>query len=905
MTPHRSFYHLLKARMDASSLGAPPFNAAAEWMTTHSEITYIHFQQGTGGYNYETSLFAFRGERTAGWDTLSGADYLMKVFVWAEILPAEYDTIPCTYYKFVTGALHDPHGAADEPDYSYLSGRYYKAPAVEWPAFPPDYDWSYAGYTRDIPPGDLPCVERLVVPAWDAVVDNFIAMPWSDEILKNGAVVAEYAHGGAAAAGEGYTLDINIQRVEVHYMNPTTNSFSRYTMPAAGGLPLILTGLGYDNADDEIEEGGHARPGGWDDRVDYIYIQKPDGTAVQTLQRTLGDFTVDSNEQLTIASFPALAPGSYQLRLRKAEGGFDIYGYAGDWRTDAAGRMRAGARLYITVGEGAGGPVVLTKWSWKKGDDYVFRYYAPVDVRAPTTFWDGMILGMSAFSRGTSDLSGLPLFPDLDMDMDNTTGEFSKLLAEYWVKNQTVEAFLAWGDEPEAMKAYVFKGIVTDYGLPHSRWKVKLGSLLQKYLEVDLPKYRCTVEEYPNIHPSHVNREMPEVLGLASYTEGTTPGAVEAVYVDTVSHEYLAARGSLHAVLQVYKDGILVAPAGYTVVYKDGGRTYIDFAADKGDSKITFNAEGYSFAEWDDPSSAGGYVRNPAYQLLFGLAFFAEVPDSGVDLDSFDALAAEYEAGGYGQSGYLVLQDAKAASAVLQEQLFTFGAKLWPARDGRITVGRKDVSDLAPAVTLFDQIDALEEPEKPTGFDQAVNSAPVSWGFYPTANLCRGAKPVSRQSSIDAFEAEIMPASPWTFAWTADEALVDLRAQEELLKLGFGELRLRVPISLDHDGEIDILDTFAFQDPFALDALGAGAAAKLYYVERLTYDLLGGTIAVEAIDLQWLLRMWFVAGDYYALEELWEDASETMRMYAYACDFNTGKFADGEPGKAAGDWQGD
>ena len=907
MTPHRIFWNIVKARVDASSL-VPNFPNAADWITTHSEVPYIHFQEGGVADLYEKSFIIMRGRREDGWGALSGADYWMKVFMFAEILPAEYDTVPCTWYKFVMGILHDPHAADDEPDYGYLSGRWYKAPQVEWPAFPIDYDWSYAGYTREIPPSDLPCVERLCIPAWDAVVDNFIALPWSDEGLKNGVVMARFSHGGVTSDGEGFTIDINIQLIEAHYMNPITNAFSRYTGPTAGGFPLVLTGLGFDNDDDEIEEGGHARPGGWDDRVDYIYIQKPDGTPAATFQRTLGDFTVDSNTQITIPSFPVLPAGAYQLRLRKSEGGFDIYGHAGDWRTDLAGRMTAGERIYIRIGDAARPPrtpVVLTKWKWKKGDDHVFRWYAPVDVRSPATFWEGMILGMSAFSRGTSDLSGLPLLPDLDLDMDNTTQEFSKLLAEYWVKNQPVEVFLAWGDEPEAVKSYVFKGIVTGYGLPHSRWEVKLGSLLQKYLDVDLPKYRCAVGEYPNIHPSHTNREMPEVLGLASYTGGTTPGAVEAVYVDTAAFEYLAARGSLHAVLEVYADGILVDPAGYAVVYKDGGRTYVDFAADQGDAKITFNAEGYSFAEWDDPSSAGGYVRNPAYQLLFALAFLAEVPDSEVGLDSFDALAAEYEAQGYGQAGFLVLQDAKSASTVLQEQLFTCGAKLWPARDGRATIGRKDVSDLAPVATLFDQIDALEKPEKPTGFDQAVNSAPVSWGFYPTANLCRGAKLASRQSSIDAFEAEIMPASPWTFPWTASEALVDLRVQEELLKLGFGELRLRVPISLEHDGELDILDTFAFQDPFALDALGGGAAAKLYYVERLTYDLLAGTIGVDAIDLQWLLRMYFVAGDFYALEELWGDASETMRMYAYACDFNTGKFPDGEPGKVAGEYQGD
>lgn len=897
MTPYRLFYHLLKARVDASSF-VPNFPNAADWTTTHSEVPYIHFQEGGVGDKYEKSFIITRGRREDGWEALSGADYWMKLFMFAEILPAEYDTVPCTWYKFVTGVLHDPHGAADEPDYGYLSGRWYKSPQVEWPAFPIDYDWSYAGYTREIPPADLPCTERLCIPAWDAVVDNFIALPWSDEGLKNGVVIARYSHGGVTSDGEGFTIDINVQDVVAHYMNPMTNSLSRYSGPAAGGYPLVLTGLGFDNDDDEIEEGGHERFGGWDDRVDYIYIQKPDGTAVATLQRTLGHFTVDSNTQITIPTMPALPVGVYMFYLRKDEAGYNIYGYAGDWRTSSTGRMSAGARLYFIVGEILPGPpVVLTKWRWKKGDNYVFRYYAPIDVRATVVFYDGMILGVSAFTRGVNDDTGLPLLPDLEVTLDNTSQEFSKLLAEYWVKNQPVEVYYAWQDQPEVMKEIVFRGVVADYELPHSQWKVRLRSVLEKYMTVSIPQYRCTLEEYPNIHPNHINREMPEVLGFASYTEGSTPGAVEAIYVDTTTFEYLGARGSLHAVTEVYADGILVNAANYAIVYKDGGRTYIDFDSDRGDSKITFNAEGYTYVDWDDPTSGvGGYVMNPAYVILFALAFFIEVPETEVDIESFDDLADRYDALGYGQAGYLIQQDAKDSSSVLQELLWTYGAKLWPTADGKVSIGRKDVTDIAAATTLFDQLDALSEVEKPTGFELAVNYAPISWEFYPTANLHRGAKLVSRQSSIDAFEAYLMPSS-WTFPWTMDEGLVDMRTEEELLKHGFGDLRLKLTVSIEHLDELEVLQNFAFQDPFALNLLGAGEPAKLYYAERLTIDLMAGTIGIEGIDMQWILRQYFILGDELAIAENWSTATEANKIYGYLCDEVTWEFADGEPGK--------
>jgi len=577
-------------------------------------------------------------------------------------------------------------------------------------------------------------------------------------------------------------------------------------------------------------------------------------------------------------------------------GSVDCEAYAGDWRCDAAGRMTPGNRLYLYIGE-PGGPVVRSKWRFRHGDQYVFRYYAPIDVRASLTFYDGLILSMSAYTRGTNDDSGLPLLPDLEVELDNSCQEFSKLLAEYWVKNQLVEFYYSWTSVPDAMADVVYRGVVVDYGLPHSTWKVKLQSVLAKYLTTSIPKYRCTADEYPNIHPNHVNKEMPEVLGIASLTTGSTLGAVEAVYVDTVNFEYLAARGSLHAVPEVYSDSVLVAPADYTIVYKDGGRTYIDFDNDQGDAKITFNAEGYEYVDWNDPSSASGFVMNPAYVILFTLAFFLDMSDTEIDFDAFDDLADLYDTLGYGQAGYLVLQDEKDGAAILQELLWTFGAKLWITMDGLVRVGRKDITDLTYEHLYHDQIDTLNEVEKATGFEKAVNYAPISWNYFPTANYFTRGKLVTHDASIEMFEAELMPGSPWAFPWTDDEALVDQRVDEELGKHAFGDYRIRFDMSIEHVHELDILDTFAYQDPFALNALGEGAVAKLYYVERITYDFDRGVMAVEAIDMDYILGAYFLLGDESAQASNWADASQTDKLYGYLCDEATGAFADGQPGK--------
>lgn len=564
--------------------------------------------------------------------------------------------------------------------------------------------------------------------------------------------------------------------------------------------------------------------------------------------------------------------------------------------------MTPGERLYIWIYDTyvpPTTPIITTTWRWKKGDQTVFRYYAPVDVRSRLTFWEGMILGISPFTRGISGESHLPLFPDMQITLDNTSREFSKLLAEYWCKNQLVEVFFGWQEEPAAFHTQVFRGVVSDYERPGSQWTVRLRDVLEKYFAVKIPRYRCTVEDYPNITEDHVGRVMPEVLGLASLTAGDKPGAVEAIYVDTSTYKYLAARGSLHAVLQVYSDGVLkTETTDYVVSYEDGGRTYITFTADQGTAKVTFNAEGYTYPDWD---SANEYVQNPAYIVLFLLAFFAEIPDINVDIPAFNDEAAIFELLGFGEAGCLIMQDTKAASDYLQELMFTFGLYHWIKGDGKITVGRKDISDISASVHLFQQIDALDEAKKPVGFDEAVNAAVVSWGYFPTANQYSGVKKVTRDSSITAFEAEIHPASDWNFPWTTSEALVDLRAQENLLRLGFGNQSINIQLSTKQLSSLDVFTNFKFQDPWGISRTGTGDVGKLFFAESLGIDLLGGKFELKGADLQWLLRQYFILGDENVIPDAWASATEDDRMYAYLCDELTDLMADGEPGKELAD----
>ena len=616
---------------------------------------------------------------------------------------------------------------------------------------------------------DLPAVYNPWFPAYLAGTGAWANAHMAD-FFRGGAqfAVANYAP-DAPASGEIFRAEFHPNYMRVRYFNAVVNSLDRMWAPTTGGVALVLTGLGFKNANAEIDTNGSTNPGGWGDLVDNIYFEGLQGQGSTTLTRASGDFTVDSNTQITIplAKFPSLSAGSYSIKLRKvmSDVGPNVESYAGDWRCDADGRVTEGERFSIYISDTyvdrehrqKKGPILLTDWNLKnKTGTAVNRYYSMDYGRCPDKVYKGNLLRISSIPRGVDDKTGLFKTADVTLDLANNDLEFSKLLAGPNVfKNQMVKIYQAYLDEPYGWRSHVITMFIDNYSLKDEVFTVKLKDVTQKYFKKKVPQYLCTEAEYSNIHVDKRGAPMPEVLGLCSLTTGEHNGEVEAICINTTTYKYLAARRSLYSIDQVYADDVVVAGGNYTVSYEDGGRTYITFTGDQGDAKITYNCKGYAYGGLD---SSNGYVQNPIYTILYYLLVIMGIPFHLVDFDSFETLATKLENMDEDESGKLILQKQTEPSEVLREMLPE--AQCYVGKEGKIAIKKKDISNYqtnagVTARAVFKQFDVIGQSDRDYGMNEVINVINARYNYMPTHDIFKSSIKDERDNIIDEFDEEI------------------------------------------------------------------------------------------------------------------------------------------------------
>jgi len=379
------------------------------------------------------------------------------------------------------------------------------------------------------------------------------------------------------------------------------------------------------------------------------------------------------------------------------------------------------------------------------------RCYAPIDTRAPETFYEGRIKRMSSLKRAVDDKTGLFQISDMNIKLANTDKQFSQLMASNVLKNQEVTLHHAWTEEHEHLKEHIITMIVEDHSMRGPDFDIKLKDITQKYFTRKVPENICTIDEFPDIHSDYEGWYMPEILGNASLPDTYEhPGAVQAVYTDIVSDRCLAAAGWLNGITEVFVDDVSV---GFSVpAIAADGHTYIDLDADPGDNPtITFNCEGYSLAAWD---STNNYIQNLARIIQYYLRYIMGIPASLVDAPSFATLATYYVSEGVSENFYLIIQDQVDGMEVLRELLFTGGAKGFVAKGGKFEVARKNFCNwqITPAgpAHIFEQIELFGPPHRQWNLTSAVNTVKGQFGLIPWQSLFTGIKEEYRENDYES-----------------------------------------------------------------------------------------------------------------------------------------------------------
>ena len=901
-------------------------NVFPEWMDDVSKTNLIHFPYGVigqkrdGSGNY-TSWATLLRPSDSDFKLVPGADKLIVAGIYYQVTRIDINAPLQIQFSPDFLDLNDPQG--QEIDWTRVSSRRYDG-ENQWPVFPIRGNDIYPDpgimqpYGEQSQASRCDCDRGAGVECW-----KFSDFPVPFELFQwfgIGSVVpgADYTwtrkhqdhlfdYGMAITCryfrhlhddnwrfnlqnGEIAKMGCHPQRFKAYYWNAVVNSLSPAQWKT--GQDFILNGLGFSisNADMNAYSTDDFN---WNDRVISIKFIGKRGEGDFTVNEP--DFTI-SNTQITIAAadMPDLPNGTYDILLTKEFVGLDpdnkTESYAGDWRTRDDGRMFEGARLALFVGNTPAytTPIILTKWIFKDpAGGVALRNWAPIDVSSPDVFYDGRIVSVSGLKRALDVKTGLYSISDMTVTVANTDQEITDLFKSYIVKNQIVEIFHTWSDVPEGWKYNIFRGIVEDVREKQPNYEFVVKDILQKYFKVKVPRHILTKAFYSKIKDSSINKSIPERLGLHYLNTTDLKGACLALCVDTEAFEYIAAYGSLHSITEVYADNVLVDPAQYAIVYKHGGRTYIDFTNDMGNAKITFNCCGYMFGAWN---SDNGYVQNPAYIIAFLFALLAEIPIAYLNTEKIDALATIFEEQEYDESGRLDLHSQRDFDSVLAELLFTYGAKGYNGRDGRFDVEVKDISSFGTYQMIWGQLDVKDRVSRDI-YKGLVNRIRYRGNSYPAQSFFQYADILTHAKSIEDFEAEIESRQSFDFPWTNSEAMIIQRVNEELLKRAYGEKRIKFALPIRFIEDLDLNSNIRFQDVIQ-DEEG-----RYYYIESIDYNFVTQTLNMIAIDLQYLLASYFILGDEDDIPSDWINTVPDDRIFGYMCDEDSGLLPDGTPGK--------
>jgi len=541
--PYREFAHFKLATIHSNCYNFAQITALLA-QDDHWDYGFIGREQ-TAGAGY-WGWFAMLFPNDPDFREMEGADAVFSYGLYWEAYPIENTCDTEDIWTCSVDQMTDPNDFGEEIHWPGVTAQKYDG-VNDWPSYPIGSRGYATGLLRSDNPSGAWCqtADLTNCPRYSQMpielmfwwyhthsTGGCILPCMQEDFFKNPILIDSPSiwDGGFTSpdSGERFWVGVNPKRLKVLYWNPVgTHTSHSYIDP--NNMPdFEIYGLGFKLAQTDISDHQWGTADAWNDRVKYIQFIGLQGQGTFELENPSPgidtDFTV-TNTKITIlsANMPALPQGTYYIKLikdnDKTPGTFDYpTGYVGDWQLDPTGRMTEGTRFALLVGpyipKEPPGPIYKTKWAFKDPlGNLIYKYYAPIDIITSEIFWEGRILDISDFTIQIDDQTGLYSVADMTVTLANHDKEFSKLMAQYFLKNQWVQIFVSFHQDPDNWKTRLMALVVDDHWFEGPLFKVKLKDLTNKYFKMKVPQRVITIEDYPNAHESALGKgcQMPWV----------------------------------------------------------------------------------------------------------------------------------------------------------------------------------------------------------------------------------------------------------------------------------------------------------------------------------------------------------------------------------------------------------
>lgn len=335
-------------------------------------------------------------------------------------------------------------------------------------------------------------------------------------------------------------------------------------------------------------------------------------------------------------------------------------------------------------------------------------------------YYEGRVKKWGKVPRAVADRRNALQAMVFSLVIDDTDQMFRTIIASgERIYGAAVRCYLTTSNLAFADWFLAFTGRLSDFVQGENfEWTLNCTGNDQPLLS-ELPRVFVTEADWPNSHKDALGQPVPHFYGLhdstSSKAAGTSDGALPTLYVDTVGFRYLVSIGYTTP-LRVYKNGALVAVAGYAVSHVTvNGRPYtlIDFVADQTTGVITVDAYGYETVG----DGTGTYILSSVDILKHWLDHFVFNDSTGrswtgvwptvtsvCSVSRFASLNTRLStaAGGGAYIGALYVGD----KIVVQDVLNQWGAdnecKLFWRNNGALAVGMDDPSPAGSTVYVSD-----------------------------------------------------------------------------------------------------------------------------------------------------------------------------------------------------------